>query len=213
MNPASNLDQLIRISSDPIASRLPQQISQTGGKFIPGDLGLLLNTKNGFLAFESALHIFASVDTDTAQGIPYWNGSRGWSIYDDLDLSGYTFFAQDIFGFPYAISDKGIVCKFDPESGLMKAHSGSLEEWAGVILEKYNYETGWQVVHEWQIKNHPIDFTYRLLPQKPFIIGGEFKAENMKAIPSSQVAITYFHLYKQVKDIPDGTSIEINDWI
>ena len=113
----------------------------------------MLHQKNGFYAFEAALHVFP-LTTDPGTGLEAWNADSLWrSEYGDL-AEGLLFFAEDILQDQFSLSKKQSgVHRFHAETGQTTFMAESVEEWAGVILSNYRTETGWPFVHEWQEKN------------------------------------------------------------
>ena len=49
---------------------------------------------------------------------------------------------------------------------------------------------------------------YRLIPKRPFVVGGEFTWENMMAMPELQGMQYRANIANPIKDLPDGTDIE-----
>ena len=57
--------------------------------------------------------------------------------------------------------------------------AGTLDEWAGAILDDYEVLKGYPLAHEWQVANGPIPPGSRLVPAIPFVLGGAFEIENL----------------------------------
>ncbi len=100
----------------------------------------MLERKNGFCAFESALHIFplTSEPVDGAS-LAEWNSDTFWrSDYGDL-TPGLLFFAGNILQDQVCLSSSGVL-RFNAETGGTKVMADSLENWAGIILRDYDHE-------------------------------------------------------------------------
>jgi hypothetical protein len=211
-----SIQKLIEISSEPITNRCAS-ISDFSllGKIPERTINELLNLlreKNGFLAFESALLIMPSIKQHCLPGISDWNAPEGWRRYYEHIDRVTLFFAQDIFAGQFGITSDGII-RLDPETGEVSEHSNSLEDWASKILSNYDYETGWSVGKKWQGINGSLSYEYRLLGKVPFVLGGDYKAENLVKINIVEAMEKLGRLNQQIKGIPDGEKITIKGWI
>jgi hypothetical protein len=137
-----------------------------------------------------------------------WNMDVLWRGEFGRAAEGLLFFAEDVFGEQFALSD-GKVWRFNPESGERKEFADDLNEWAKKILADYSYETGYEQAHEWQQKNGRLMDGLRLIPKTPFILGGEYKAENLFAIDAAKGMRYRADIWKQIRDLPDGTPIHL----
>jgi hypothetical protein len=206
----SALEQLLQISSaplieGPIADGLP--ILEPFGA-LGGELYSLLSHRNGFYAFESALHVFPSGQADGVVDLTAWNAEATWRIeYGDL-AKGCLFFAEDAFGFQFCLA-RDEVCSFDPETGRIEPMARSLEEWSAKLLVDFRVLTGQPLAHEWQVAHGPLAAGMRLAPRTPFVLGGDFVVENLHA--ANQVELMRFrgHLASQIKDLPDGAQVKL----
>jgi hypothetical protein len=82
-----------------------------------GALVSLLTAKNGFYAFESALHVFSSESSSSEIGLTDWNASELWKEEYQGLADGSIFFAEDIFGGQFCARMDGVY-GFDPETGM-----------------------------------------------------------------------------------------------
>ena len=91
----TRIEKLISISSPPLATK-PLIFPELLRPYALGpELFLMLEGKNGFYAFESALHIFP-LTGDPASGLAAWNADSCWrGNYQDLS-DGMLFFAEEI---------------------------------------------------------------------------------------------------------------------
>jgi hypothetical protein len=206
----TNLKKLVAVSSSALCEDAPQiperLLSQSGA--LGNQLIDLLKDKNGFYAFESALHVFPAGCKDSCMSIEEWNDDSLWrKEYGNL-VQGYLFFAEDIFGVQFALGNRG-VRKFDPETGEFEDFTSDLEEWGAKILEDYNYETGHELAHGWQSQNGPLPPGKRLLPKIPFVLGGAYDVENLYAADALQGMMFRADIWRQIRDLPDGSQIEL----
>jgi hypothetical protein len=197
----------------------------------------LLQERNGFYAFEHALHVLPSncVNTEPnknsephhlqtgrallsqddqghVMGWPMdlerWNMDVLWRGEFEAAAKGLLFFAEDLFGVQFALSS-GKVWRFDPESGERSEFAPDLDEWVKKILADYSYETGYGLAHDWQQQNGQLMDGLRLIPKIPFIMGGEYKADNLFAIEASKGMRYRADIWKQIRDLPDGAPIQL----
>lgn len=208
MSKTNNLEKLLAISSAPLrpdVPEIPTLLSEQGSR--GRELYQWLSERNGFFAFESALHVFP-LGTGRGMDLETWNTTSLWrSAYGDM-AEGLLFFAEDTFGHPFAIRGGDIV-SFDPESGKAEALSPDLEGWAERILDDYEILTGYPLLHEWQERNGPIPLDHRLAPRIPFVAGGDFSLKNLYLAPSVDLMRFRASLAQQIKDLPDGTPIRL----
>ena len=98
---------------------------------------------------------------------------------------------------------------FDPETGGTALIASGLNEWAKILLDDFNVWTGFSVAHDWQTQHGPIPVGSRLLPITPFVLGGEFSPDNLRAIDSTEGMRYRASIAVRIRDLPDGTSIAI----
>ena len=193
-----NIGKLIAISSN---SLLPTSISADG------PTRELLEIKNGFYAFESALHVFPTGISADIITLETWNQHNCWKSNYSIGVDDLLCFAEDVFGCQYAMRGNEIA-KFDPETGYCNHHSKTLQEWAGMILDDYEYETGYPLIHEWQISHGPIAVGHRLVPKVPFVLQGEFNVANLRPMVARDSMIYRSKLAEKLRNLPDGARIE-----
>ncbi len=170
------------------------------------ELKSLLAAKNGFYVFESALHVFPDRATPPEHGLEVWNSAELWrSSYGEL-ADGCLFFAEDTFGVQFCIAG-GRISTFDPETGERESITASVAEWAAVLLDDYQVLTGFPVAHEWQVQNGPLPPGKRLVPKKPFVLGGEFSLDNLYLLDAVTGMRVRGDLVRQIKTLPDGAQV------
>src|SRR5258706_5432196 len=184
-----SIEKLLSISSAPAApSNLPDlsfvDRLPVGETF--EELTRMLSLRNGFYAFEQALHVLPWQDSGHSEeiGLRAWNDRKLWREWYQGLTDGMFFFAEDAFGGQFAIKDNGIV-SFDPESGNVELLARTLSDWASKILLNYAQLTGQPVAHSWQLVHGPIPTGKRLLPKTPFILGGRYEKENLYAVDAT----------------------------
>ena len=206
----NNLIKLISISSPAVCNKLPEineaLLQMVGTQGI--DLIELLKYKNGFYAFESALHVFASGCANTTTDLLEWNRHDLWKKEYEGRIGDVFFFAEDVFGSQFALSHEKVE-RFDPETGEFEEFAISLEEWAERILSDYSYETGYQIASDWQAIHGPLLKGQRLLPKTPFVLGGAYEIENLYAGNALDGMKFRASIWQQIRSLPDGTPIKL----
>ncbi len=205
----SRLKQLIDSAGPGLCSD-PPTISNTLTEIAEGasELIELLDRKNGFYAFGGALHVLPSQCPTAAMDLERWNSVELWrGDYGEI-VEGLLFFAEDVFGVQFGVSGAG-VCKFDPESGEVQRIAQSIEEWAGLILDDSEFETGYPLLEKWTELNGPLPNGKRLLPKTLFILGGEYRVDNLYALDAAAGMRFRADLWGQLKDVPDGSEVRL----
>ena len=168
----------------------------------------MLAVRNGFYAFEGALHVFPSASYHVEIGIEEWNSEELWrGEYKGL-ADGLLFFAEDVLGCQFAINGDGVQT-FNIETGSSEKMAEDLESWADAILADYDLHAGWSLAHEYQMLHGVIKPGQRLHAAIPFVAGGKYEVANLKAIDSVELMRFNGYLATQIRDLPDGAQIRI----
>ncbi|MFD6345148.1 SMI1/KNR4 family protein [Streptomyces roseolus] len=174
------------------------------------ELAALLSERNGFYAFESALHVLPSGGgAGEPMTLEAWNAAGGWRrAYGSMD-PGLLFFAEDVFGLQFG-TDGRKVFSFNPESAETKRIASSLDEWARQVVEDYSYMTGYPIAHDWQVSHGALPAGHRLIPRVPFVAGGEFSVENMVLVESAAGMRYWGEFARAVAEIADGEQFRLD---
>jgi hypothetical protein len=172
------------------------------------EIGSILKLRNGFYAFEGALHVFSTDRIAAGPNIFEWNSETLWRFEYKGIADGNVFFAEDIFGNQFC-SREGSIWFFDAESGSLKRVGATVEEWAGRVLEDYRFWTGYSLAHDWQAKTGRLPDSQRLVPKKPFITGGEYSVTNLHALDAVKGMRLRGSIAAQLRDLPDGATIRL----
>jgi CubicO group peptidase (beta-lactamase class C family) len=186
------------------------------GPLLSGDIGLdtaataglaeLLELRNGFLAFESALHVLPA--TGSEMTLAAWNADDLWRDgYGEL-TKGLLFFAEDVFGVQFALRGETVVT-FDPETGGIETIAKDLEGWASALLDSHEVLTGYPLAHKWQQTHGELPPGERLIPKMPFVLGGEFALDNLYALNAIKGMRLRAEIARQIKKLPDGTHVRL----
>ena len=206
-----NTRKLASTSSQQVAPGKPRVefSASTRSPAIERELAELLHHKNGFSAFESALHVFPAQSLHNVIGIADWNTVETWKYAYEGRADHLLCFAEDIFANQFALAGRSIVL-FHAETSETSAFANSLEDWAQRILEDYDYLAGYTFAHQWQATNGALPATDRLRPIHPFVAGGEYAVGNMRAVPRAEVLRTLGPFAAQIADVPDGGGIRLH---
>jgi hypothetical protein len=202
-----SIDKLLSIASHSVGPReLDAEVAPIEGWDTSG-LWELLALRNGFYAFESALHVLPW-KSDAVMDIDRWNALELWKADYEGAADALRCFAEDAPGDQFALSDAGIV-RLNPETTETTFLAGSIEEWAGVIVEDDRWLTGWPLAHDWQSRDGPLPTGKRLVPVIPFILGGEYAVENLVALDATEGMRLRADMWRQTHDLPRGSRVRI----
>jgi hypothetical protein len=167
----------------------------------------LVSERNGFYAFESALFVRPAIHQHPIiYDVKSWNKPECWLETYDFPLPKMHFFAEDVFGEQFSILDDSIL-RFDPETGEYTHFASSFDEWARAICDNYNYETGYELAHEWQSTKRPLAIGERLIPRIPFVLGGEYAVSNLWPWNDRKGMRARGLLATQLRNVPEGSQI------
>jgi len=205
----TSVEKLVSISSPPLAGP-PHAAARVFEDFRLGpDLQRMLELKNGFYTFESALHVFPhSSDSSAGMSLLEWNSDSLWRQEYFNVVRELLFFAEDIFQDQFCLSEMGIF-RFKAETNVAAFMADSIEGWAALILRNYPSETGWPFAKKWQSENGPLDHGKRLMPKTPFVLGGEYSTDNLWAGDAVEGMRFKANIARQISDLPDGTRIKL----
>jgi hypothetical protein len=207
---SNNIQDLLRIASAALSAPvLRAEVSaEIGRDQLNQELAGILEQKNGFFAFESALHVLPFSARATQLSVERWNSLDLWRFaYRTLAPQG-TFFAQDLFGGQFALHSGGVF-RFNPETAELQWFADSLEEWAGNLLADPDVETGWPLARAWQQKFGMLKPGMRLVPKIPFVLGGEYAIDNLHPLDACEAMKFYAELAIQIADLPEGASVRL----
>lgn len=200
-------DNLLSVAGPSLCDTSPViATTETGIGELLNELRQLLTLRNGFYALEGSLHVFPAAPRGLT--LSFWNAEETWRFaYAGLADDSF-FFAQDVFGNPFALQTAGVVL-FDAETGTTELVAPTVAEWAENVLSN-DYWSGWSLAHAWQTQHGPLPQDHRLLPTQPFVLGGTFDVNNLRAVPALEGMRFRGHLATQIRDFPDGTTFQLS---
>lgn len=194
------LEKMLKISCSS-KNKTIHKFSIQNNEYINEGLSKILNLKNGFFCFEEALHFYSYEESVKINNLIQ-------SLISDIHIRDSVFFAQDIFCNQFCIKE-GSIYLFDIESLDYEYIGKTFGEWENCILKDYNYFTGYELAHEWQVKNGRFKENERLNTKIPFILGGEYSLENLFPLNYLDILKLKLNIAKQIIDCPDGQQIQI----
>ena len=209
MSIGPKLRMLLSISSPSIvetAAELTDEMLQFAGAHKDDYLRLLAD-RNGFYAFESALHVFGCGESELDISVNQWNSEHSWRQGYNEKTENRLFFAEDVFGGQFCLMNDKIYT-FDPETGNSEYLADDYEHWAQLLLKDFDLLTGYPLAREWQEQNGPIPIGRRLYPKLPFFLGGEFAIENLYCGDPLERMRFSAEIARQVADLPDGAEFK-----
>lgn len=195
----SRVHELLRLASPATSGNL---VVPWAG--LPRDLQHLLNLRNGFYVFESALHVRPA--GGGSGSLEEWNRPDGWIASYAGMADGLFFFAEDVFGVQFAFHD-GRMVTFDPETAEITEFCDSLDGWAGLVLDNFRVATGYPAAHEWQTRHGSLPSGCRLVARQPFVLGGSFEVDNLRAKEDELGMVERSRLALQLRGRQDGETI------
>lgn len=200
-------DKLLEISSGSLCDTGSSAIDSGIGDR-SRELAELWSKRNGFYAFEAALHVFPRGVHCGDMSFERWNLNDTWRNAYGNATDGLQFFAEDIFGDQFAIAGDRVV-SFNSETGELTKIADTIEEWACAILTDYEFLTGYPFAHDWQEKFDTLVPGQRLAPKVPFVFGGAYDVANLYAMDAVKVMLLRAEIYRQIKDMSDGARVKL----
>jgi hypothetical protein len=118
------------------------------------------------------------------------------------------FFAQDVYGNQFGIAKDSVVL-FYSEIAEIEPIATSLPEWGEVLMADWRGFTGYDLAHTWQVQQRPLRARERLIPKKPFVLGGTYEVANLYAGEIVEAMRFRASLARQITTFRDGTPVNI----
>lgn len=182
---------------------------------LPTLLTPLLSQRNGFYSYERSLHVFGSGESMAPEEmtVERWNTcGSAWSR-SFPQLATHVVFAEDLFGGPFSVDPRGHVFRTDPEVAETVHYADSLLEWASRIETDPAGELGSGLGIAWQQAVRRLASAERLLPIRPFVLGGDYEVDNLIAVSNGMALSEYVQLARVLRSIPDGQTVSIDFWL
>ena len=205
----TRIEKLLSISSEAIVSTLPDNTAIIEDFPLGAGLHSILKQKNGFYAFESALHVFPLTDEPVnGANLAEWNSPSLWRDDYGVLTQRLLFFAEDVFQDQFCLSSNGVL-RFKAETGGTTPVADSLEGWADHVIRNYDQVTGWTFAKKWQAENGPLPPGKRLMPKIPFFLGGPYAMDNLWAGDAVEGMRFKADIAMQTRNMADGTTVRM----
>jgi hypothetical protein len=201
-------DQLLRQAGPPLRGTPPASPSAWDAPpRLAAELARLLGARNGFYALDDALHVFPSGTAAPHIDVEAWNAPTLWrNEYDPDMVEGLFFFAEDVFGHQFTLSSDGIQL-FDPETGDLEPFAASVEEWCAALVDDPDASVVAHVARAWREARGALRPGQRLVPTKPFVIGGTNELENLYELDAVAGMRVRGSIARQIRNLPEGTDV------
>ena len=168
---------------------------------------VILSQNCGFF-YRQSLHLYGHSSVNQFNDIHHIN-SLLQNEFGEI-ITGLFSFGQDLFGNQFCFDiEKGGIVFFCSETGEREIISSGFSDWINLLHEKLEYFTGMNTLQSW-ILNNEFYFNQRLYPAIPFIMGGEYKINNLFASALPDYLKAYANITRQVDNLPDGTPVKLN---
>lgn len=202
-----NLQKLVSLGSQPLLNEVQPASSHASLQWLEMVLPLLV-LKNGFYAFESAVHVFPLGKKGGVMDIEQWNSENLWRHEYRGLADNLLFFAEDAFGYQFCAGKSGI-SMFNPEDASIRHIAGDIDGWAREVLDDYEELSAYPFARDWQRINGPLQEGRRLIFKIPLVLGGKTEMANVGDIDAVEAMRFRGDLWNQIKDVPPGASIEL----
>ena len=157
--------------------------------------------------FHNSLQLYSHSD----EAVETYNNIRDvneqfFRYYGDL-FDGLATFGQDLFGNQFCFGRSGILF-FNSETAEAEHLVDHFEEWLLHLFKDLDYLTGQQLAAKLKENKKKELIGGRLYPKKPFVDGGTFDFENTFNLKYPDYISYYSNIAKQVKNLPDGSTIK-----
>lgn len=168
---------------------------------LPSELTQILRDMNGFILHNGALHVRG------ASVAPEWHSLRAalrgptalHTLYENVHVTDIPF-AQDLLGDQFLLRS-GQVYKLSSETGDVQPLIGNLDDFFRNVDE--DIETFLNVDQD-----HILQPGQLLMAFPPFVVRTSDGSVSLKPIDAGELILFHANLAKQIRDVPDGGSIE-----
>ena len=175
------IERLLEIAGPALGPGLDKALYMAGSERLTAELTDMLSRRDGFFAFEGALHVFPVDAPGLRLDLRRLNEKTTWRSTYWHECDGLLVFAADALGDLFAVWGEQVV-RFVTETGVIEPFADSLEDWAQAIITDPAMTTGWPFLRAWDEAGHDeLAEGDRLTGVAPFVLGGSFDAANLRA--------------------------------
>jgi hypothetical protein len=202
----NSVKDLLAVAGAPIGPPLAVTDFLNRWGCLGNELATILTLRNGFYAYESSLLLRPFNNESLPVGLLEWNQPDLWRAKYNENLGQVLFFAEDVFGCQFCIRE-GSIYTFDPETGNFEKIAASFQEWAQILIDDYEFRTGYPLSHAWQMQNGPLPNGMRLLPKIPFVCSGKYDVKNLHSLSDVKGMRFRASIANQIRSVPNGMEI------
>ena len=81
--------------------------------------------------------------------------------------------------------------------------------WIAAAREDPSSQVPTWLLEDWERANGPLAVSEHLAPKHPFVLGGEYKVENLYAVEAESDFAFRSQLAQQIRDLPDGAEVKL----
>ncbi|MCO1575664.1 DUF2625 domain-containing protein [Crossiella sp. SN42] len=204
--PADFADLLAR-GRHPLGAPVELHLGADSGPF--AELAELLSHTNGFTIANGGVQVFRAGTEGLGPELAEWNEPSLWKdTYGELAADLFCF-GQDLFGVQFAVSGDRVV-SFDPETAERTNLGGSLADWMSWLAADLELNAAKGFATDWQDRHGPLGYRERLLPVRPFVLGGKFDEANLVARDAVYCMRVRGPIAQKVHGLPDGAEVRLH---
>lgn len=158
--------------------------------------------------FNNALHLYGFSKENEFHDLYYRNHFFKNKYSWVENINHIICFGEDIFGnqFVHYLEGFGI---FFIETSEIEFISKDFSGWLRLITEDIDYYTGESLAIEWFQQNGKLEFYERLIPKKPFVLGGDYEIFNLYNKNFEYIVGFMSDIARQIHNLPNGSKIDI----
>lgn len=198
----------MEVLSENLHELVSSSITEEEIAFIPQYNGYseFLKRYNGGYFFQGALHLYGFDAANDWHDILQIN-AMVQKAYDTFNFSKAIYcFGCDLFFNQYGFNE-GNVVMLDIYSGELTIVAPSFDEWVALLEIEGDYYSGYSLLDKWTLKRGKLEKGERLAATIPFVVGGEYKIENLHALRQDKLLDFASFFANEIKDLPDGSKI------
>jgi len=161
----------------------------------------ILNEANGAYLFSNSVQIYSYSSDPLYHSIAYVNKVLK-DEYGNM-MNGIYSFGQDIFANQFVFSKNGIEL-LNIETGDRELLASNFISFQEVLANEVDYLSGRKYT---TIVEQEVLLDHRICPKKPFIIGGNYSADNLYSLIFPEYLKVNANIARQVHNLPDGADI------
>jgi hypothetical protein len=175
---------------------------------LPADISAFLRHQNGFVAAHGVLHVRGACIAPAWHSLRLaWEGAYALHhLYPDVRANDIPL-AEDCFGDQYLLRD-GLVVRLVGETGEIEAMKCDWQKFlANVEADPVGY-LNLGFLERFREQSGPLAPGYLIHAYPPFVTI-EGTNPSLRAIPALELRSSHADLARQIRDIPDGTKVEV----